>query len=433
MLWALLGPLSVTTACGSSDGASSSGAGGAGGNHAPGGSAGAAGSQSTAGQSAGGSGAGGGATFVACGSAQARLPAGGGTFDCGDSGQILEDRGRPDNRVNYVILGDGYTSALLDSLFVDHARNLLYGEQSYSSALGEPYRRYTKYINVCALKVASNDACVDDGDTGELCDTAFDGSGDDTSRLGLVNYSLVEAAIAALMPPSIDVDWQAVTLNAGPDNWWASGGKVMVWSGGYSPQKHAASQGLHEGGHSFHGLADEYALFNPDADCTKAVEPNVTTDPSAAKWSEWLGFDHDPGTGVQGAYEGGRYCTQGIYRPSNNSQMNQLPDYFNLPSQQKIIHDIYAIVAPIDAHTPNEVTLVEPEVLQVRVVDPEVLKVEWLVDGERLTADGGECFDVAGLPRGEHRVTARVYDDTSWVRDRRDDLEQAVTWTVSLP
>ena len=113
--------------------------------------------------------------------------------------------------------------------------------------------------------------------------------------------------------------------------------------------------------------------------------------------------------------------------------MNQLPDYFNLPSQQKMIHDIYAIVRPIDAHTPNGATLVEPAVLQVRLVDPSVLKVEWIVDGTSLTSDGGECFDPATLPSGEHQVTARAYDDTPLVRDHRDDLEESVTWTVSIP
>ncbi|MCA9640842.1 MAG: hypothetical protein H6718_36150 [Polyangiaceae bacterium] len=405
------------TAAGSSSGGSSSGGGSAG---------------TGAVTSVGGSG--GGAQFQACGAELPRLEAGGDVFDCGGSGEILEDKGRPDNRVNFVILGDGYTADLLDTLFMEHVKNLLYNtEQGYLTELGEPYRRYWSYINICALKVPSNDACVDDADTGQLCDTAFNGRGDDTSRLGIVNNSLVHSAVAALMPSNIDVDWEAVTLNAGPDNWWASGGEVMVWSGGYSPQKHASSQGIHEGGHTFHGLADEYAYFNPNADCTKAVEPNVTTDPSGAKWSEWIDFDQTPGTGTQGVYEGGRYCTQGIYRPSTNSQMNQLPDYFNMPSQQKMIHDLYAIVRPIDAHTPNDTTLVDPGVLQVRLVDASVLKVEWLVDGESLTEDGGECFDLALLPSGEHSVVARAYDDTPWVRDSRDDLEQSVTWTVSIP
>lgn len=415
---------------GNSAGGQTTGGSSAGGSTAAG-SGGTGATTSTGGTQSGGSG---GVTFQACGSEQPRLEAGGEAFDCGSSGEILEDKGRPDNRVNFVILGDGYTADLLDTLFMEHVRNLLYNtEQGYLTELGEPYRRYWSYINICALKVASNEACVDDGDTGQLCDTAFNGRGDDTSRLGTVNNGLVHSAVAALMPPSIDVDWEAVALNAGADNWWASGGEVMVWSGGYSPQKHASSQGIHEGGHTFHGLADEYAYFNPNADCTKAVEPNVTTDPSGAKWTEWIDFDHTPGTGTQGVYEGGRYCTQGIYRPSPNSQMNQLPDYFNMPSQQKMIHDIYAIVRPIDAHTPNDTTLNDPGVLQVRLVDPSVLKVEWLVDDESLTNDGGECFDVASLPSGEHTVVARVYDDTPWVRDSRDDLEQSVTWTVSIP
>jgi len=36
-------------------------------------------------------------------------------LDCGTSGIVFESNGPPDNRVNYVILGDGYTAALLDT------------------------------------------------------------------------------------------------------------------------------------------------------------------------------------------------------------------------------------------------------------------------------------------------------------------------------
>jgi hypothetical protein len=308
--------------------------------------------------------------------------------------------------------------------------NMLQHEQGMYGDLGEPYRRYRRFINVCALKVESQDGCIDDLDTGLQCDTAFDGYGDDSSRLGIVTESLVYDAIAQRLPDSVDVDWIGVTINAGSENWWNSGGAVMVWNGGFEPQNNAASVALHEGGHAFHGLADEYD--GDDQNCSMAPELNVSTSDDGAKWAEWLDFDHTPGTGLHGVFEGARYCAAGVYRPTRNSEMNQLPDYFNMPSIQKIIHDIYEVVDPIDNYTPNSAQQMDPEALAVRVVDPDVISLEWSVDGEVVTGQDSECFSAAGLEPGEHVVQVRAFDATPWVRDSRDDLEQVVSWSVSI-
>ena len=55
------------------------------------------------------------------------------------------------------------------------------------------------------------------------------------------------------MPASFEIDWKSVVLNN--ERWWNTGATVMLWSGG---NKDAAGAALHEGGHGFHQLADEY-------------------------------------------------------------------------------------------------------------------------------------------------------------------------------
>lgn len=112
--------------------------------------------------------------------------------------------------------------------------------------------------------------------------------------------------------------------------------------------------------------------------------------------------------------------------------MNQLPDYFNMPSMQKIVRDIYAIVDPIDAHTDNSTPITNPAELRVTVIDPAVLKVEWSVDGAVVSGAAGQCFTPAGLAPGAHTVTARAYDDIDWVRGDRKDLEQSVSWNIVI-
>lgn len=351
-------------------------------------------------------------------------------LDCGESGVVLLDSGRPANRVNYVIVGDGYTAEQLDTLYLEHVRNMLEHEWGMFGEMGEPYRRYKRYINVCALRVASKDGCVDDRDTGQMCDTAFNGYGDDASRLGIVDELLVYSKVGDLLPESVEPDWLGVTIHAGADNWWNSGGAIMVWNGGFEPQGQAASVALHEGGHAFHGLADEYA--GDSQTCDAAPEKNVSTSDGGEKWMEWLGFEHSPGTGPHGSYEGARYCSQGVYRPTQNSEMNQLPDFFNMPSIQKMVHDIYEVVAPIDAHTDNTGILSNPAALQVRLVDPEVVRLRWSVDGVEQPETDEDCFSLVHLPAGDHLISVQAKDETPWVRDDRSDLSQSVAWSVTI-
>lgn len=363
-------------------------------------------------------------------------------FDCGEQDIVFENNGPAANRVSYVILGDGYTEDILDTVYREHIQNMLTGTpESMFTQMGEPYLRYRKYINVCALKVASNEACVDDQDTGLQCDTFFNTNGDDNSRLariGGADRTRVQTVMAEQLPEGVDVDWVGLTVNAGPRNWWNSGGQFMLWNGSYEPRSRSASVALHEGGHAFHGLADEYG----GTDCGRnATNPNVTDDPTGNKWQIWLGFDHSAenpdgtgarGTGVQGAFEGALYCNAGYYRPSQESQMNQLPQPFNMPSIDKIVRDIYRIVNPVDDNTDTASPLANPREIRVRLVDPAVVKVDWSVDGAAITNANSQCFDATALGAGEHTVTAHVYDDTPWVRSDRSSLERTLTWTVNV-
>lgn len=346
-------------------------------------------------------------------------------LDCGPSAIVLEGHGPPANRVNYVIVGDGYDADDLETTYVEHLNSML--EPRFGPEF-EPYGRYRNFVNICALKVPS----AQSGIGTQAGDTAFDGYGNDQSRLGYIDDQKVNAKIEELLPAEIEVDWKAVVLNDA--SWWNSGGRIMVWSGGHQDAPLAAE---HEGGHAFQILADEYG-----GDCTFSgsegqMRVNVTMDnvDTAGKWSLWLDFDHTPGTGLQGTFEGAQFCDRGAWRPSDESVMNMLWDssYYNAVSRENGVRVIYDMVDPIDSSTPGSVTT--PQVLEVKVIDPAVLSVEWSVDGEVVSASGGEHFDVAaqGLASGSHTIAARAYDDTEWVRGERAELEQRVEWTIEVP
>jgi len=87
---------------------------------------------------------------------------------------------------------------------------------------------------------------------------------------------------------------------------------------------------VHEFGHSYAGLGDEYSyndnLDEPYPSDTEPWEPNLTTKVDfQSKWADML---PDP-TGRVGLYEGGGYQAKGVYRPSLDCRMktNESPDF----------------------------------------------------------------------------------------------------------
>ena len=99
---------------------------------------------------------------------------------------------------------------------------------------------------------------------------------------------------------------------------------------------------VHEFGHSFGGLADEYfyeSEANEEAYPTEVEpwEPNITTLADfKGKWENLIPKDAPRPTPVSeaakwpvGLYEGGGYVSHGVYRPADNCRMrtNTAPDF----------------------------------------------------------------------------------------------------------
>jgi hypothetical protein len=242
----------------------------------------------------------------------------------------------------------------------------------------------------------------------------------------------------ALTGSGIDIDMRLGTVNS--TKYGGCGGQWAVWSAGNASAREIA---VHEVGHSFSKLADEY--FSPgNYTGGELSEWNATNSNTSGKWDRWVGYN-DPSSNIGpiGYYQGGRYFEQGIYRPSDNSKMRNLNRPFDAISREKIINDIYAEVDPLDAWTNNSGTLIDPSTLMVDTVDPNVIKVQWFVDGTAI-ANLGESLNLAslGLAAGDHQVRARAYDGIldfsftggaqDWWRLGTQPLEQSITWNITL-
>ncbi len=102
---------------------------------------------------------------------------------------------------------------------------------------------------------------------------------------------------------------------------------------------------VHEFGHSFAGLADEYAYEGEDdgiyAPDVEPWERNITTKVDfGSKWEGLMGRQCDGGVGVVGLYEGAGYKTHGVWRPAPSCRMrdNTCPTF--CPVCKKAIEDV---------------------------------------------------------------------------------------------
>ena len=343
------------------------------------------------------------------------------------------------NRVNIVFLGDGYTAGEINTTYPSHIVAMT--NHMFNPPAGiisrDPYPRYEHFFNVHRVNVVSNQTGADVAPENIFRDTAldaayfYDGS---TERQLYINDNKANAALnSALVDAGFTADIKLVTVN--DSRYGGAGGTYAVYAGG---NLNATEVALHEMGHTFNGLADEYGGFTLPYGGAEPREINVTKDPSGAKWASWKGYTQ-AGIGVIAAYEGARYYDNGLYRPSQNSKMRNLGQPFDAIAREKIILDIYALVDPLDAHLSNIVPLVDPPDLWVDTIDPHVIDVEWFVNGAKVPGARGEHFRLLdyGFGPGVFSVNAHAYDPMGfdpvegWVRRNQDQLEQTVTWTVT--
>jgi hypothetical protein len=349
-----------------------------------------------------------------------------------------ELRGAADNRIDIVVVGDGYTS-VQQATFHAHANSAM--ATIFSQ---QPFAMYAPLFIVHQIEVVSIDSGVDNDPTqGILRNTALDMAYwcNGTERLLCVNVTKAYNAAAA----APDVDLVLAVANStkyGGAGYTSSDLATAAGGNGSAPEI-----AIHEFGHSLGNLADEYDYGGPQT--YTGSEPsaaNVSKLNSAAmqtagtKWAAWLGFNDFAYDGLVSTYEGANYSQLGIYRPSNNSKMRALGRPFNSPSAESLIIEIYKIVSPIDASTPTGGLLNGSETVFVDPVDPigNPLSITWKIDNAPLAGAVGETINLAALPvpPGAHTLSVTVKDTTSLVRNetaRNTWMTRTLSWNMLVP
>lgn len=343
----------------------------------------------------------------------------------------IMDNGSPANRVNIVIVGDGYTASELDT-YADHVDTTMVGYFAQ-----KPLKTYASYFNVYRVDVISNESGVDesDADPAVYRDTALDMyyNCGGTARLLCINVS--KALDAASNAPVVD---QVIAMANSTRYGGAGYSNLATLAGGNGSSVELA---LHEFGHSFGKLADEYSYGG--AETYTGSEPssinNSIYDVSEqlsrqTKWYRWMDLLNVD------AFEGARYSQYGIYRPTSNSKMRSLGMPFDQVNMEQLIFQIYSYVSPIDHATPQSV---EPlpyyKTLYVTPMQPpnHSLDIQWSIDGVEIDGAIGDTFKPSSvwISDGIHEVSVTVVDNTTKVRDeskRQSLMTESRSWPIEV-
>ena len=346
----------------------------------------------------------------------------------GVSLHTVVDNGPSDNRVDVWFVGDGYTAGQLDLLLADVAAQW---DWMTTEAFAEPFGRYADLFNVHVVFAPSAEEGADKPADGLYVETAFGASyswDGETERLLYLDVSLADAAIETVAGGR-DVDMRFGVVN--DTAYGGGGGRYAVYAAGAEGTRSVA---LHEAGHAFARLADEYWTPGDGAyDGLPPDEVNLSTDPDAVPWAHWLGFD-DGVLGPIGAYEGGRYAESGIYRPTENSLMRSLDRPFDAVAREQFVLGFYGAVDPLDdwSHR-DEIVLTDVyDPFWAETVSDDLVGLAWSVNGAFVGS--ADALDVValGLAPGTHEISVTATDDTPLVREGKDALTQTVSWLLEL-
>lgn len=271
------------------------------------------------------------------------------------------------NRVDIVFVAEGYTASEMQRFYADAQR--LADSMFEQTRLNSPFGEYQQYFNVKALFTPSNQSGY--STTSRTIDTAFDARATLSDGRGIIgNGNLVRRFVNR--NTSIDEQDIIVVLVNTSDYGGAASGNVAWVTARNSKSVDVL---LHEIGHSFAGLDDEYvdpevAAVTPLTSTTLANSVHLSTSTTNVPWAAWLGFRDS--LGVVGIYEGGYYRSSGVYRATLTSKMRDFGQPFSAPQKEAIVHAIYETVGgAVSLQT------LTPYVYQAQVIDPEMVVVNW--------------------------------------------------------
>ena len=229
----------------------------------------------------------------------------------------------PEKCIDVAILAEGYTLQEIQTFYED-------ADIACKSIFDhEPFKSMKKRFNVVAVASPSTDSGVSVPRLNEWKHTAF---GSHFSTFYSDRY-LTTSRVKAIHDALAGIPYEHIIILANTEEY---GGGGIYNSYTLTTAHHPMFRPVvvHEFGHSFGGLADEYFYDNDVMTDTYPLdiepwEQNISTQVDfAAKWKDMLSENTPVPTPAEvsenyptGVYEGGGYSAKGIFRPAENCRV----------------------------------------------------------------------------------------------------------------
>ena len=234
----------------------------------------------------------------------------------------------PEKCIDVAILAEGYTLQEIQTFYED-------ADIACKSIFDhEPFKSMKKRFNVVAVASPSTDSGVSVPRLNEWKHTAF---GSHFSTFYSDRY-LTTSRVKAIHDALAGIPYEHIIILANTEEYGIYNSYTLTTA--HHPMFRPVV--VHEFGHSFGGLADEYFYDNDVMTDTYPLdiepwEQNISTQVDfAAKWKDMLSENTPVPTPAEvsenyptGVYEGGGYSAKGIFRPAENCRMrtNEYPAF----------------------------------------------------------------------------------------------------------
>ena len=226
-----------------------------------------------------------------------------------------DSNGDPHNRVDIVILGEGYTLDEKSKFEKDlkYFTDVFFGQ--------EPYKSNADKFNIYGVYKPSEDSGIDEPPANLFQNTVLNCT---FSSMGSERYILTEDN-KAVRDLAAHVAYDAIYIMVNHAR-YGGGGIYNFFCTFTTDNQFKDYLFLHEFGHSFSGLADEY--YTSDVQYNdfyplglEPLEPNVTalTDPSNIKWKEFL----TPGIEIPSMWDKVKYDSMDYKWQAERREMNK--------------------------------------------------------------------------------------------------------------
>lgn len=346
--------------------------------------------------------------------------------------EAIKTSGLDEKRINLVILADGYTVGELTQFETDAT---VFMDDLFSQ---EPFASYENYFNVYIIKVISNESGASHPGTAPdepgppdpvvpvLSVDNYFGTAYDSFNIHRLLYTPNSGLVSTVLANNFPMYDQALILVNSP-YYGGSGGEFPVASTGTD----AGEIAIHELGHSFVDLKDEY--YPGDLLAEEAINMTQDNNPLTVKWKNWVGINA-VGIFPYGASE----PESNWFRPHETCKMRYLGFDFCAVCKEGIIEKIHSLTSPIDSYNPASATINNPTFpidFQLTVVAPipNTLESSWTLNGSPF-ATNMDAVQVqeSDLNAGLNNLTVVVNDATTLIDiDGHESLHfSTVSWSI---